>query len=226
MRGMILAAGRGERMGELTKHTPKPLLRVGKHYLIEYSILNFVRAGIRDIVINISYQAELIKQALGTGERYGAKLYYSEEPERLETGGGIFNALPLLGSEPFIVVSCDIVTDYPLQQLPKQPDSLAHLVMVTNPSYHPKGDFGLRADGRLDLELKPTYTFGNICVFKPALFAGCEAGHFRLTKLLIPAILNHQLSGEHYEGLWYNVGTPDDLAEVNRHVQTCILPPV
>src|SRR5438105_15589035 len=107
MKGMILAAGRGTRMGSLTDETPKPLLQVGKRYLIEYSIAAMVRAGIREIVINVSYRREQIIEALGNGDRYGAAIQYSEEVERLETGGGIFKALPLLGDEPFIVLSSD-----------------------------------------------------------------------------------------------------------------------
>src|SRR5690349_8366081 len=105
MRAMILAAGRGERMGELTTHTPKPLVKIAGRYLIEYSILSLTRIGIRDIVINICYHGEQIKFALGDGSRYNATFYYSEEQEALETGGGIFKALPLLGNQPFIVLS-------------------------------------------------------------------------------------------------------------------------
>src|SRR5262245_47836758 len=138
-KAMILAAGRGERMGELTSLQPKPLLRVAGHYLIEYAIANIKRAGISDIVINVSYRADQIKSALGDGKRYGVNIVYSEEKERLETGGGIFQALPLLGNEPFLVYSCDIITNYPLNLLPHQPNGLAHLIMVTNPVYHPHG---------------------------------------------------------------------------------------
>jgi MurNAc alpha-1-phosphate uridylyltransferase len=178
--------------------------------LIEYAIFSLKRAGINEIVINISYHAEQIKSVLGNGKRYGVHFAYSEEEQRLETGGGILQALPLLGKEPFIVLSCDVITDYPLCQLPRCPDGLAHLVMVNNPAYHPDGDFGL-CDGRLDMNAKPALTFGNISVIHPELFAGCEPGHFRLTKLLIPAVLNRQMTGEHYQGTWHNVGTPDDL---------------
>ncbi len=124
MRAMILAAGRGERMGELTMQTPKPLLRVGEYYLIEYVIVNIKRADIQEIVINISYQGEQIKAFLGDGSRYGVKIFYSEEKERLETGGGIFQALPLLGDKPFIVVSGDVITDFPLSRLPQEPDGI------------------------------------------------------------------------------------------------------
>jgi N-acetyl-alpha-D-muramate 1-phosphate uridylyltransferase len=211
MRGMILAAGRGERMGELTTHTPKPLLKVAGRYLIEYTLANFVSAGITEIVINVAYQAEQIKNALGDGKKYGATIVYSEEVERLETGGGIVQALPLLGDKPFVVMSSDIITCYPLQRLPQEPQGLAHLVMVTNPPYHPAGDFGIR-DGWLDMEARPTLTFGNISIFRPAFFAGHAPGHFRLTKLLYPAILAGQITGEHYHGNWQNIGTPTDLA--------------
>lgn len=210
MRAMILAAGRGERMGELTKNTPKPLLRAKGKYLIEYSIDSLKQAGIREIVINISYRADQIKAALGNGEKYGVKIFYSEEEERLETGGGICKALPLLGHQPFIVMSSDIITDYPLNQFPENPHSLAHLMMVTNPHFHPNGDFGLTG-GRIDLAAKPTLTFASVGVYKPDLFNGCEPGFFRLTKLLLPAIENGCVTGEHYEGKWHNIGTPHDL---------------
>jgi MurNAc alpha-1-phosphate uridylyltransferase len=210
MRAMILAAGRGERMGELTRHTPKPLLRVGEHYLIEYAIFNLHRAGIHEIVINTSYHGDQIKAALGDGHQYGVHLVYSEEKERLETGGGIFQALPLLGDDPFIVLSADVITDYPLANLPTEPDGLAHLVMVNNPPYHPQGDFGLR-DHHLHLDSAPKLTFGNIGVYRKALFQDCTPGHFRLASLLTPAIEKQQVTGEHYLGSWFNVGTPDDL---------------
>lgn len=214
MRAMILAAGRGERMGELTRDTPKPLLRVGQFYLIEYAIMNLVRAGIREIVINLAYRGEQIKTALGNGERYGVAIQYSEEKERLETGGGILKALPLLGDAPFIVLSSDVITDYPLDQLPKDPVGLAHLVMVENPAYHTKGDFGLDQN-YLTLNSEKTFTFGNVSVIRPALFDHCEPGHFRLTQLLLPAIQKKQLTGEYYQGLWYNVGTALDLAQAS-----------
>lgn len=207
---MILAAGRGERMGELTAKTPKPLLRIAGHYLIEYAISNLARAGIHEIVINVSYHAELIKAAVGDGKRYHVTILYSEEKERLETGGGIFQALPLLGNEPFLVVSSDIISDYPLEKLPSHPNGLAHLVMVRNPSFHPHGDFGLR-DGYADMHTVPTLTFGNMGVYRPELFANCLPRHFPLNQLLFPAIQNGKVTGEHYQGTWYNIGTPKQL---------------
>ncbi|MFZ2314497.1 MAG: nucleotidyltransferase family protein [Gammaproteobacteria bacterium] len=220
MRAMILAAGRGERMRELTLNTPKPLLKVQGRYLIEYAILRLASAGVSDIVINISYRGLQIKAALGDGSRYGVSLHYSEEQERLETGGGIFQALPLLGKEPFIVLSGDVLTDFPLENLPKQLQGLAHLVMVDNPVYHPNGDFGMQG-GKISLTAKPALTFGNISLLHPDLFKGCEPGIFRLSSLLLPAIEKGQVTGEYYQGKWHNIGTPEDLNDVNAGNMPC-----
>lgn len=214
-RAMILAAGRGERMGALTATLPKPLIKVDGHYLIEYAIAAIRQAGIHEIVINVSWHADQIKSALGCGSHYGVKIHYSEEAERLETGGGIFQALPLLGTQPFLVMSSDIITDYPLRELSEQPQGLAHLVMVTNPVYNLAGDFGLN-HGRIDTHVSQTLTFGNIGVYRPELFANCSAGYFRLTNVLNPAIAAGQVTGEHYQGWWHNIGTPADIEEVIR----------
>lgn len=213
MRGMILAAGRGARMGALTADVPKPLLRVGDRYFIEYSILSLAKMGIRDIVINICYHREQIKAALGNGERYGVKIHYSEEQEALETGGGIYQALPLLGDKPFIVLSCDVISDFPLQTLPKEPEGLAHLVLVNNPPYNPKGDFCL-ADKKIYCGNDETLTFGNIGVYRPELFANSKPGKFRLGNLLKEAIQQDKVTGENYQGLWHNLGTPEDVAKI------------
>ncbi|VVC75056.1 D-glycero-alpha-D-manno-heptose 1-phosphate guanylyltransferase [Aquicella siphonis] len=222
-KAMILAAGRGERMGLLTARTPKPLLRVGGRFLIEYAISGIRQAGINEIIINISYQGHLIKNALGDGAQYGVKIIYSEEAERLETGGGIFQALPYLGKEPFLVVSSDVVTDFPLSALPPQPEGLAHLVMVANPFYHPEGDFGLH-EGKIDLHTGPALTFANIGIYRPELFAGCSAGHFRLAAVLKPAIMAGKVTGEYYQGAWHNIGTPDDLAQLEEAGSKSVLP--
>ena len=218
MRGMILAAGRGERMGELTATTPKPLLRLHGRYLIEHVIDQLVRAGICEIVINISYLSEQIKNALGDGARYGARIFYSEEAERLETGGGIFNALPLLGSEPFLVVSSDVITPFDLRTLPVQPEGMAHLVLVNNPDFHPRGDFGL-ANGKIDRQAKPALTFANIGVYRPELFQHCQPEYFPLNRILFPAIDAAEVSGEHYQGIWYNIGTPALLHTLNQRAR-------
>lgn len=211
MRAMILAAGRGERMGHLTNELPKALLRVAGHYLIEYAIGSLVKAGITEIIINICYQKETIKKALGSGERYGIRILYSEEEERLETGGGIVKALSLLGDRPFLVMSSDIITDYPIATLIREPEGLAHLVMVSNPSFHPHGDFGLRQH-YIDHQARPKLTFANIGMYRPELFKHLTPSHFPLNQLLLPAIENQQITGEHFEGTWYNIGTPKELA--------------
>ena len=212
-KAMILAAGRGERMGELTRHSPKPLLKIGGRYLIEYALLNLKRANIQECVLNISWHADQIKAALQDGAHYGMKILYSEEAERLETGGGIFQALPLLGADPFLVISSDIITDYPLHGLPDHPDGLAHIVMVENPGYHPQGDYGLR-EGKLELHAEQKYTHANIGVYRKELFAHSVGGHFRLTEVLNPAIAAGKVTGEHYQGKWHNVGTPADIEAV------------
>lgn len=210
MRGMILAAGRGARMGALTNDTPKSLLKAGGKHLIEYSIFSLTAIGVRDIVINICYHAEQIKDVLGDGSRYGAVFHYSEEAEALETGGGIFQALPLLGEDPFIVLSSDVITDYPLQNLSVKPKKLAHLVLVDNPVFHPRGDFCLR-DDVLYRATQNQFTFGNVGIYNPQLFEGCKPGKFRLGDLINRAVENSAITGEHYRGVWHNMGTVEDL---------------
>ncbi len=212
MRAMILAAGRGERMGDLTLVKPKPLLRARGNYLIEYVIQQLKNAGITDIVINVAYLGDQIIQALGSGSRYGVNLEYSVEENRLETGGGVLKALPLLGNEPFMLVSADVINEFPLHTLPQTLSGLAHLVLVPNPAFKPDGDFGLHA-GRVDMAAKPTYTFGNISVLDPDLFKGCAHGYFPLNQLLFPAIREGLVTGEIYNGKWFNIGTQEQLAE-------------
>ncbi len=222
MRGMILAAGRGTRMGSLTDDTPKPLLRVGQHYLIEYSIRAMAKADIREIVINVSYHREQIKAALGNGDRYGVAIQYSEEEERLETGGGIFQALPLLGDAPFVVLSSDIISEYALENLPEEPEALAHLVLVDNPVFYPQGDFCL--DGKqIYCSGSPMLTFSNIGVYRHALFSECKPGHFRLGTLLTQAITRQQVTGEHFAGQWFNIGDAEQLNAVLDTRLECLL---
>lgn len=218
MRAMILAAGRGERMGAMTAETPKPLLRAGGNYLIEYVIQHLKAAGVTDIVINVAYRGEQIQQAIGNGSRYGVHIEYSVEAERLETGGGILKALPLLGAKPFIVVSSDVITDFPISSLPQQPLGLAHLVLVQNPQFHPRGDFGLR-DGYVDMDATPRHTWANVSVFHPDFFADCSPGHFPLNKFLFPAVREGRVTGELYQGRWFNIGTPEQLGEFENSLE-------
>jgi len=218
MKAMILAAGRGERMRPLTDSTPKPLLRVGGQCLIEYHLKNLVAAGITDIVINHAYLGHQIEQTLGNGQRYGARLTYSPEGTKvLGTGGGIVKALPLLGTQPFLVINSDIWCDYPLVQLPATLDVLAHLVLVDNPDHHPNGDFCL-INQRVYVDSGPRLTFSGLGIYHPHLFKDCQPQPFPLGPLLTQAIKTHYISGEHYQGIWIDVGTPERLQQVNnRH---------
>jgi MurNAc alpha-1-phosphate uridylyltransferase len=209
---MILAAGRGERMRPLTDVVPKPLLSVAGRPLISYLIEGLATAGIRDIVINYAHLGEQLVAALGDGERFGVRIIYSAEgPTGLETGGGIFRALDLIHTDPFLVVNGDIWTDFPFGRLPDAPPGLAHLVLVDNPSHHPGGDFALE-DGRVLDKALPRLTFSGIGVYRRALFAHCTAGKFPLAPLLRAAMQDAKVSGEHYRGKWFDIGTPERLS--------------
>lgn len=209
---MILAAGRGERMRPLTDHTPKPLLPVAGKPLIEYHLQALAQAGIREIVINLSWLGETIREALGDGGRFGVSLVYSDEgPVPLETAGGIRRALPSLGRAPFVVINGDVWTDFPLSQL-GEPAGLAHLVLVDNPPHHPQGDFGLAA-GRVTVD-EPRLTFAGIGVYRPELFEAVPEGPWPLAPLLREAVAAGGVSGERHAGRWMDVGTPRRLAEL------------
>lgn len=233
MRAMILAAGRGERMRPLTDRLPKPLLEVGGRPLIEWHLIALARAGITEVVINLSWLGAAIPAALGDGARFGLRLRYSDEgPVALETGGGIFRALPLLGPAPFLVVNGDVWTDYDFAQLPPLDDhALAALVLVPNPPQHPRGDFALqpRASGghpavadvvtdpaRLEAPgAPPRHTYSGIGVYRPEFFEGCVDGRFPLLPLLRRAGATGRLRGLLYQGLWSDVGTPQRLRELD-----------
>jgi len=218
MKAMLLAAGRGERMRPLTDTTPKPLLRIGGQTMIERHIHALARAGITELVINHAHLGEQLVAAMGDGHAYGVRIAWSAESGgALETGGGIFNALPLLGEAPFLVVNSDIWTDFPFASLPGDIDGLAYLVMVDNPTHHAEGDFSLSA-GRLSQRGPAMLTFSGIGVYCPALFAGCSPGAFPLAPLLRRAMDAGQVSGEHYRGSWFDIGTPERLEAVNRVV--------
>lgn len=203
-------------MRPLTDITPKPLLRVGGHSLIEYQINKLVAAGFTDLVINHAYLGHQIEQTLGHGQRYGARIRYSPEGTNvLGTGGGIVKALPLLGDDPFIVVNSDIWCDYPFAQLPRTLNGLAHLVLVDNPDHHPNGDFRLM-NQQVFREGSPRLTFSGMGVYHPKLFKDCRPEPFALGPLLIQAMPTGQVSGEHYLGQWIDVGTPERLQQVEQ----------
>ena len=211
MKAMILAAGRGKRMRPLTDSMPKTLLKANGQALIVYHIEALRRAGLRELVINLGHLGEQIQNTLGDGRRFGVNIAYSQEPPAaLETGGGILQALPLLGAEPFIAVNGDIWCDYAFQRLPNRLQGLAHLVLVDNPPHHSEGDFALN-QGQLSETGEQRLTFSGISVLDPTLFAGCVAGRFPLAPLLRRAMAQGQVSGEYYRGMWSDIGTPERL---------------
>lgn len=218
MKAMILAAGRGERLRPLTDRLPKPLAPVAGRALIEYTVLRLAAVGIRQLVINLSHLGSLIEAALGDGARYGVQIAYSREGEPpLETAGGIRQALDLLGSEPFLVVNGDVLSDVRFDNLPQQPVGLAHLVLTDNPPHHPTGDFTL-VEGRVRADGVPRLTFAGIGVYRPELFRDLPPGRRPLVPVLRGAMDAGQVTGERHAGWWMDVGTPERLAEAEREV--------
>jgi len=243
-KAMILAAGRGERMRPLSDITPKALLKVAGRPLIEHQLQRLAEAGINDVVINHAWLGEQIEQALGNGRHYGLSIRYSAEGDTpLETAGGILKALPLLRTGPFLVINADIWCDFPLGELPAEPDGLAELVMVPNPPYHPEGDFALipvpegtadtqtpqapsmresdshvsacgSENGLLHLSGEQRYTYSGIGVYRPELFSECEAAPLPLAPLLRHAISQGLVHGRLYRGTWIDIGTPDRLQQL------------
>jgi N-acetyl-alpha-D-muramate 1-phosphate uridylyltransferase len=221
MRAMVLAAGRGERMRPLTDALPKPLLTVAGKRLIEYHLERLAAGGFREVVVNTAWLGDMIPATLGSGARYGLSITYSHErPEALETGGGIFNALPLLGSGPFLLVNGDVWTDIDFGALRRSPPpgALAHLVLVRNPPQHARGDFCLEqgpGQGWVSEGEGSRHTYSGVGIYRPEFFAGCTPGKFPLLPLLRRAIAQHALSGELHEGRWYDIGTTERLASLD-----------
>lgn len=214
MKAMLLAAGRGERMRPITDSLPKPLVQVRGRALIAWHLAALVRAGVREVVINVSWLGEQLRAALGDGREFGAQITWSDEgPVPLETGGGIFRALPWLGPEAFLVVNADIWTDIDFGRLKLDPGSDAHLVLIPNPPHHPRGDFGL--DGGLVVNRdSERFTYSGVGMYRPEFFAGCTPGKFPLLPLLNRAIAARRLSGQVYRGDWCDVGTAERLASL------------
>ena len=216
MKAMILAAGLGTRMRPLTDHTPKPLLQAGGKPLIDWHIDALREAGFATLVINTAWLGEQIESALGDGGGRGVEIVYSREGTPLETAGGIRRALALLGEAPFAVVNGDIWTDFDYCQLRIEPHELAHLVLVDNPPHHPDGDFVLADDGKVTDNGGTKLTFAGIGVYRPELFAALPDGEARLAPLLRAAMAEGRVSGEHYRGRWFDIGTPQRLDELDR----------
>lgn len=220
MKAMILAAGLGTRMRPLTDHCPKPLLPVAGKPLIVHHLERLREAGISEVVINVSYRAEQIVAALGDGRDFGVSIAWSREDTPLETGGGIHQALPLLGSAPFLLVNGDVWCDLDPAGLPALGDDLARLVLVDNPDHHPNGDFHLDAAGRVHAEGEPRLTFAGLSLLDPALVADQAPGAFALAPLLRRAMDAGRVGGHHHRGAWVDVGTPERLAELDRQLRS------
>ncbi|MGB5328993.1 MAG: nucleotidyltransferase family protein [Gammaproteobacteria bacterium] len=212
MKAMILAAGRGERLRPLTDVTPKPLLEVQAKPLIVHHLEALSTAGFTEIVINLSWLGNQIRDLLGNGAEFNLSIEYSEEPEALETAGGIQQALPLLG-ERFIVVNADIFTNYDFARL-LQIDSIAHLVLVENPQHHARGDFTLN-ESTLGIEGSPRYTFSGIAQYHRSFFTGLAPGKQALAPLLFAAAEKHRVTGELFNGDWTDIGTLERLDALN-----------
>ena len=228
MKAMILAAGRGERMRPLTDHTPKPLLVAGGKALIVWHLERLAAAGFREIVINHAHLGEQIERALSDGSQWGLTIAYSPEPPgALETAGGIAQALPLLGDEPFLVVNGDVYCDFDFGRFfgLTVANGAAHLVMVDNPAHHAGGDFSLDGERIVYAHGGQTVTYAGIAVFSPAFFRDVPVGQpLKLRPLLDAAIAAGTLTGERFTGCWVDVGTPQRLAELDAELRGITLP--
>ncbi len=208
---MILAAGRGERMGALTATRPKPLIELNGESLLARQLRRLAAAGIREAVINLSYRGDQIRTAVGDGSRYGLRIAWSQEPELpLGTAGGIIQALPELGREPFLLVNADVASDFDFASLAPGPGQ-GRLVLVANPAHHPRGDYGIDEDGRL-VDAEPRLTYSGISLLDPSIFDGLPPGRHQLAGVFLKAIGARLLTGVVHRGLWFDVGTPERLA--------------
>ncbi len=215
MIAMILAAGRGERLRPLTEATPKSLVEVRGETLLERHLHALRAAGVERVVINLGWLGDKVLERIGSGERFGVNVIYSNEGDNiLETGGGIHRALPMLGEDPFLVVNADIYTDMPLSGIGLAAEDLAHLVLVQTPPDKDSGDFALD-EGRIRNTGDELLTFSGVAVYRPEFFAGCSAGRFSVAPLLRSAADDDRVGGSLYAGLWRDVGTPERLAELN-----------
>ena len=224
MKAMILAAGLGSRMRPLTLYTPKPLLEVGGKALIVWHIEKLKQIGVTDIVINTAWLADVLIAALGDGSQFGVNILWTREAEGLETAGGIINALPLLGNEPFILVNGDVWTTFDFAQLLRVQlnADLAHLVFVTNPEQHPQGDFTLaenRAYTFAQNQQGENLTYSGLAVINPKIFDGLDAGKRPLAPLLKQAMIDAKVSAEKMQAAWVDVGTPERLSNLDVQIR-------
>lgn len=222
-KAMILAAGRGARLAPLTDHTPKPMVNIGGKPLICHQLAWLRRAGVAEVVINLHHLGEQIEAAVGDGGAFGVRVCYSREEELLETGGGIRNALPLLRPGPFLVLNGDIWTNYPFGRLLATRPARAHLVLTPKPAHKPAADFHFAgaagSAGVMRVERDPArddLTYCGIAMLAEALFADSEAAPFSLRDLLFDAAERGLLTGERFDGVWLDIGTPQQLERARR----------
>lgn len=217
MKAMILAAGRGKRLRPLTDTLPKALIEVHGEPLIVHHIRGLVSNQINDIVINLAHLGEKIQSTLGDGSALGANITYSQEPEgAYETGGGIVNALPLLGPKPFIVVNSDVFCPFNFKRLPALGQQLAHLILVPNPSHNQKGDYALTGNTlKVDKKTNP-YTYSGIALYHPKLFEKCQLSRYSVTPLIQAASQQNRVTGECFNGVWHDVGTMERLQKARK----------
>ena len=219
---MILAAGRGERLRPLSDRLPKPLLPAGGKPLVAWLLERLARAGVHEVVMNVSHLGEQIEARLGNGAAFGLAIAYSREAQPLESAGGIAQARALLGEAPFLLANADVYSDFDLGTLRARAlgNNLAHLVLAPNPAHHPGGDFSL-ADGRAGNAPAPRYTYTGMALIDPALVAPVRAGaKAPLAPLLRAAADAGRLSGELHAGLWRDIGTAERLAEIDQLLRT------
>jgi MurNAc alpha-1-phosphate uridylyltransferase len=216
MKAIILAAGKGERFGDITKTLPKPLIKLGDITLIEHNILLLKKHGFNDLVINVSHLSDMIIDYLGNGKKYNVNINYSiEKPEPYETGGGIQNALHLLGDSPFLVINADIYTNCNLSNISIKQDDLASIVMVKNPKHNIDGDFSL-INSRITLANKNTMTYSGIGIYNPLIFSGIKSKKYKLSEILLKNIIKDKVSGSEHTGIWFDVGDAKKLKNVSK----------
>lgn len=216
MKAMILAAGRGSRMGDLTTKTPKPLTKVLDTTLIEHNIKRISESGIKEIVINVSWLGNQIIEHLGDGKSFGIKItYYDEGKNMLGTGGGIYNAINEFGDSPFWLVNADLFSNFKININKKlENDDLAHLILVDNPSHHPDGDFFLENDRVIFSKAKKPYTYSGISLLSPKIFQDIDLKIFPLEPILYKYAEENRISGEYFSGQWTDVGTRERLESI------------
>ncbi|HAF86991.1 MAG: mannose-1-phosphate guanylyltransferase [Legionellaceae bacterium] len=217
----ILAAGRGERLKPLTLTKPKALTTIQGKPVIAYHLARLAQAKFERVVINHAYLGDQLRQYIGCGQKWGLDVHYSPEPPGgLETGGGIWQALPLLGPKPFIVINADIYIDYPFEHLTLPTASLAHLILGSPARYKAPPSFGLNDLGQVNNNKQLAYL--GVAAFHPKAFDKLNMGRFSVVPLWRELAAHQQLTGQLYHGAWHDIGTIETLARAQKLVPACL----